>query len=212
MSSDEALRAIFDAERALRAAERRLFESPDEKKLTALLSEAVDEARTLADRNEAVLRLERLADLCAQLAGPKMVDALIHILDDEEPSVRVAAGEALLDLGYERYAEVARGIERRLDTGSSGASLGELPLILAEIGEPSALPLIRRFLAHEDAEVVAAGIEALARLGDPAAIPDLEKLVDDDREVGLEEFEEETSATLGELARETIEELEDATE
>ena len=54
------------------------------------------------------MRLERLADLCAQVPGPEMTDALIDIMDYGKPPVRIAAGEALLDVAYEYYAEVAR--------------------------------------------------------------------------------------------------------
>ncbi|MBW2718938.1 MAG: hypothetical protein JRD94_10415, partial [Deltaproteobacteria bacterium] len=102
------------------------------------------------------MRLERLADLCAQVPGPRMTDALIAILNDAEPRVRVAAGEALRDLGYERYAELARGIERALDRNADGVAMSELPWVLAEIAEPSALALIRRFLDHSSPDVAAA--------------------------------------------------------
>lgn len=170
------------------------------------LAAAIEEARGQGDRTEASMRLERLADLCAQVPGPKMADALIRILDDDEPTVRVAAGEALLDVGYERYAEVARAIERALDQPASGAAMTELPFVIAEIGEPSALALLRRFLSHPDADVVAAGVEALVQLGDPGAIADLEKLADDAREVTLDDLED-GDTTIGELAEAAIEEL-----
>ena len=153
------------------------------------------------------MRLERLADLCAQLPGPRMTDALIAILNDGEPRVRVAAGEALRDLGYERYAEVARGIERALDRHADGLAMSELPWVLAEIAEPSALPLIRRFLDHPNADVVAAAIEALAQLADPGALSDLERFVGDSRVVTIEDFEDETKTTLGELAEDALEML-----
>lgn len=147
------------------------------------------------------MRLERLSDLCAQVPGPRMTDAMIAILNDPEPRVRVAAGEALTDVAYERYAEVARGIERVLDAELSGPAMAELPWILAEVGEPSALLLIRRFLDHRDPDVIAAAIESLVQLGDPEAIDDLKRFVDDPRQVIIDDFEEETRTTLGGLAR-----------
>src|SRR5690606_36139193 len=166
------------------------------------------EARALDDRNEAIMRLQRLADLCAQVPGPKMADALIDILDDEDPAVRAEAADALLDVGYARYAEVARAIERALDARRDGPVMEELPFFLAEIAEPSALPLIDRFIAHPGKEVVAAAIEALSELGDPGAVEILETLVDDPREVFLEgEDDDVTKGTLGELARDAIESL-----
>src|SRR5690349_19337299 len=134
------LDAIYRADRTIREEESQLLGSGDAATLGDLLGEAVAEARELRDRREAAIRLERLSDLCAQVQGPKMVDALIDILDDDDPGVRVAAGEALLDVGYERYAEVARAIERALEKKRVGPAMCELPWILAEIGEPSALP------------------------------------------------------------------------
>jgi HEAT repeat protein len=207
-SPKDALQAIFDAERALRAHERALLEL-DDAPLRAALSAAVTEAAALPDRSEAVLRLERLADLCAQVEGPEMVDALLVILDHDAPSVRVQAGEALVDVGFERYAELARGAERAIANGSRRNALQELSWVLVEIAEPSARPLIARLLKHDDVEVVASAVEALAELGDRAAIADLEPLRNDTRPIELEDEEVEQVATLGDLVTESIEVLEE---
>jgi HEAT repeat protein len=176
------------------------------------LADAVAEAKKLSDRKEAVLRLERLADLCAQLEGPRMTDALIDILDDEAQSVRVQAAEALVDVGFDRYAELAHGVERALERGAQTLALQELPWVVCEIAEPSARALIARFLRHRDVEVIASAVEALAELGDPGAIKDLTPLREDPRPVELDEEEEEdeNSATLGELVAEVIEALSQA--
>lgn len=201
--ADTHLTAIFEAERTLRRAEKRLLASPTPE-VTELLAAAVTEAAKVAEEDERTLRLERLADLCAQVAGPKMVDALFTILDDESPRVRAVAGEALLDVGYDRYAEVARAIEAALNAKRVGHSMGELPWVLAEIGEPSAVPLIGRFLKLDDPNVVASAIEALADLGDPDAIDVIEPFVNDKRQAAVDEFEHETQATIGDLAKEAI--------
>ncbi|MEM6959144.1 MAG: hypothetical protein AAF645_25910, partial [Myxococcota bacterium] len=113
------LNAVFEADRALRTAERSLL-AGDKSALVKELAAAVTEAKGLGDVVEASMRLERLADLCAQVPGPEMADALIAILDEDEPSVRFAAGEALLDVAYDYYAEVAHAIDRALDRGDSG--------------------------------------------------------------------------------------------
>jgi HEAT repeat protein len=207
MSLSDELQRIFDADRSLRAAESALLRDSNARELVGLLERETQKALDSTDRKEAAMRLERLADLCAQVPGPRMTDALISILNDPDPRVRVAAGEALRDVGYERYAEVARGIERALDRGAEGLAMSELPWVLAEIAEPSALPLIRRFLDHRNADVVAAAIEALAQLQDPEAAQDLERFLDDRRVVVIDDFEDETKTTLGELAREVLEML-----
>lgn len=199
------LHALFEAERALRRSESSLLQShPGE--LSALLTAAVKEAKGLEDKEESRLRLERLADLCAQVAGPEMTDALISILDDASPGVRVQAAEALADVGFERYAEVARGVERALGSDLHYA-LQELPWVLVELGEPSARKLIVRFLESKDADVVASAIEALAELGDPTSIKELKKLADDPREVDIDGEEGEETVTVGDLAGEAIDAL-----
>jgi len=207
MSLADDLFRIFDADREMREAEASLLRKRRSNELVRVLADAAREALTMEDRREATMRLERLADLCAQVPGPVMTDALIAILNDDEPRVRVAAGEALRDVGFERYAEVARGIERALDRGEDGPAMSELPWVLAEIAEPSALPLIRRFLTHPAADVVAAAIEALSQLADPEAIGDLRSFLGDTRIVTIEDFEDETKTTLGELAQDALVEL-----
>jgi HEAT repeat protein len=207
MSLPDELQRIFDADRVLLKAESALLRKKGSEELITLLEQETEGALQMEDRKEGAMRLERLADLCAQVPGPRMTDALIAILDDGEPRVRVAAGEALRDLGYERYAEVARGIGRALDRNAEGIAMSELPWVLAEIAEPSALPLIRRFLDHPSADVVAAAIEALAQLQDPEALADLERFVGDERIVTIEDFEDETTTTLGELAEDALEML-----
>jgi HEAT repeat protein len=83
--------------------------------------------------------------------------------------------------------------------------LQELPWALVEIAEPSARGLIARLLAHEDVEVVASAVEALAELGDQAAIADLEPLRDDERAIELDDDDsDEALATLGDLVEESI--------
>lgn len=207
MSLPDELQRIFDADRLLQKAESVLLRKKGSEELVALLERETESALQMEDRKEGTMRLERLADLCAQVPGPRMTDALIAILNDGEPRVRVAAGEALRDLGYERYAEVARGIERALDRNADGLAMSELPWVLAEVAEPSALPLIRRFLGHPSADVVAAAIEALAQLHDPEALADLQRFLGDSRVVIIEDFEDETKTTLGELAEDALDML-----
>lgn len=211
MSAKSLLEALFDADRKLRDAEAALLAYPtseaDADALAREFERAADQAFGLSDGVEAAARLSRLADLCAQAQGPRSADTLLRILNHPSPEVRVAAGEALRDFAYDRYAEVARAIERAIDQKLSGPALGEVPWILAEIGEPSALPLIGRMLKHPDVEVVASCIEALAELGDPAGAELLSPFAKDRRVVQLEEDDAGYTTTLGELASEALGEL-----
>lgn len=206
MTLRDHLNDIFDADRRARDAEQRLLAEGDPTALSALLAEATDAALGLEDEDEAEVRLVRLADLCAQVPGPRMADALIAILDHPSARVRVEAGEALRDVAYERFKEVARAIERALDGKRQGQAMQELPFVLTEIHDPDPLPLMVRFLDHEDPNVVAAGIEALVDYGNPAAIKHIAKLVADEREATLDELDDEPAA-IGDLAREALDEL-----
>jgi HEAT repeat protein len=71
--------------------------------------------------------------------------------------------------------------------------------------------LVGMFLSHKDPDAVAAGIEALAEIGDPSAIKLIEPLVDDPRTVELADDggDETSEASIGELAVEAIELLKD---
>ncbi len=201
--ADQHLESIFAADRALRAAEKELLAQPPGQ-VAELLVGQVSAAKKLEVGAERTMRLERLADLCAQVPGPKTIVALIDVLDEEETSTRALAGDALLDVAYDRYAEVARAIEQAVAANRQGPAMAELPWIVQEVGEPSALKLIGSFLKHRDAHVVASAIEALSELSDPDAIDLLVPLTKDTREAVVDEFEEETAGTIGQLATEAI--------
>jgi HEAT repeat protein len=208
MTVKQRLEALFEADRKLRETEANLLTAADPEELARALEQATEQALGESDDGDAEARLARIADLCVQAQGPRTADTLLRILNHSSPEVRVAAGEALRDFAYDRYAEVARSIERAFERDLQGPALQEVPWILAEIGEPSAVPLIARCLKHADLEVVASGIEALAEIGDAASVKLLEPLVGDARVVQLEEGDGSYSTTIGELASEAIGELE----
>lgn len=207
MSAKALLDSLFEADRKVRETEALLFAESKGEELEKALERAAEQAQTHHDVREGTSRLIRLSDLCAQVQGQRMANLLVRILNHDAPEVRIAAGEALRDFAYDRYAEVARAVERALDEQLTGPALAELPWILAEIAEPSALPLIARCLSHEDPEVVASAIEALAELGDSDAVSLLQPLTRDQRVVELSEGDASYSTTLSELALEAINEL-----
>ena len=205
MSARDNLQSIFDADRQSREAEGAFIAEPPEV-LAPVLSAAVKEAGGLDDEDERIGRLRRLADLAAQVPSPKAVDILLEILDSDEPVVRTEAGEALLDFAYRRFKDVATAVEAALDAGADGPGMQELPFVLAEVRDPDPLALIVRFLAHPDAAVVAAALEALAHFGDPAAIPAIEPLLEDERETQLPDLDD-APVKLAEVAEAALEEL-----
>jgi HEAT repeat protein len=198
----EMLNQLFEAERTMRALHRSLRSEADSK-LVPELRAATREALTLEDESEATVRLVRLASLLGDLEGDAVVDLLIDILGAPSPEARIEAGEALEGLSMDRFKEVAMGVERALSRlPSTNPALSELPFLIAQVGEPGCAKLIGRFLASDDVDVVASGIEALAELGDPAGIPLLAKLERDGRHVQLDEEEGGERVAIADLAHE----------
>jgi HEAT repeat protein len=203
---DEAIEQLFAAERAVRKMHDQLVHSDRNALLTAL-GDAVAAARKEKREDEASLRLVRLAAVLGELDGPKAVDLLIDVLASESGEARYAAGEALTELSFDRFKEVALGVERALERlAPDSPALGELPFVLAEVPEPGVTKLLVRMLALPNAEVVASAIEASAEVGDPALAKAIGKLVDDPRPVTMDDDEGESDeVTLGQLAREALE-------
>lgn len=203
---DKTLDELFAAERTARRIHDELSKLPQDRLLEAL-TDALKKAQKEPDEEEATLRLVRVASLLGELSGPKAVDALVDVLASDHPEARHAAGEELEQLAFERFKEVALGVERalsRLPVGSP--ALPELPYLLAEVPEPGVTKLLGMFLAHKDPDAVAAAIEALVEIGDPSAIPLIEKLADDPRmvEIADDGGDATSEVTLGELASEAL--------
>lgn len=203
------LSALFDANRTARRLQDELVEqAPAE--LLEVLSKALDEVDEEGDEDEASLRQIAIAGLLAELDGPRAVDLLIDVLDSDLPDVRFFAGERLDELAYERFKEVARGVERalqRLPVGSP--ALAELPHLLGPVPEPGVNKLLAQFLKHEDPEAVASAVQALVEAGDPSAIELIKPLLGDTRLVDAGDSDnpddEEGQMTLDELVQDALE-------
>ncbi len=198
------LEELFAAERSVRRLHSELADAG--KALLGELSAETRRALGEGDTEESALRLVRLAALLGELEGPEAADLLIDILGGESPEARAVAGEELENLAFERFKEVALAIERALvRLPGDSAALTELPYLLAEVAEPGCLKLLGRFLAHKSPEPVAAAIEALAELGDPAAAALLAPLERDPRQVEVDDEAGGLLVTIGELAHEARE-------
>lgn len=199
------IKELFDGERAVRRAHDALVDADVDESMPHL-EKATREALGLdeLDEDEASLRLVRLAAVLGEMQGPRVVDLLVDVLGCDEPEARHAAGEALSGLAFDRFKEVALGVERALERLPAGnPALAELPYVLAEVPEPGVLKLFARFLAHPDPDAVASAIEALVESGDPSVLPMLEPLAADSRKVQLEdEGGTEGEATIAELVAE----------
>lgn len=202
---DQALGNLFDAERRVRQLHGEIADS-EEVALTTAIAKAIEKAIKEPNEDEASLRLERMAALLGELEGPRAVDLLIDILATELPDARAAAGEQLEGLAFDRFKEVAKGIERALKRlPVRSAALPEIPYLLADIPEPGVLKLLELFFAHDDADAVAAAIEVAVEIGDPSVARHIEKLRGDKRTVEMsDENEEAAEITLGELAEDAL--------
>jgi HEAT repeat protein len=209
-----ALSELFEAERARRLLSDQIASGPPDIVLEVLQA-AIVAARSRTDEDERLLELEAITQILGQLSGSGAVDTLVDVLGSDEPEARHAAGVALEELSFERFKEVALGVERALSgLPPDHLALTELPYLLVGVPEPGVPRLIHRFLDHPNEEVVSAAIEACVELGDPSSVPKLAKLESDGRLIQLEDDEQEsgdeTTVTVGELAQEarrTIEAL-----
>lgn len=212
---EQTLNALFDAERKVRQLHDDIV-AGNPNAVMDHVEKAMKKASDEPNEDEATLRLERLAGLLGEFEGPRAVDLLIDILASELPGAREAAGSQLEGLAFDRFKEVAKGIERALKRlPVASPALPELPYLLAEVAEaePGVVKLLQAFMTHADADAVAAAIEVAVIVGDPSLVSSLEKLQRDNRTVEMSnEQGEEGEVTIGELALDAIDLLEGVSE
>jgi hypothetical protein len=194
---------LYAAERSVRDLHGRIGAARPAEQIAAL-TVATAEALKVEDEDESSIRLVRLAALLGDLEGPQAADMLIDILGTDSLEARQAAGEALEDVAFDRFKELALAVERALERLPPGhVALTELPFLLSEVPEPGVRRLLGRFLSHRDAEAVAATIEAIVDHGDIGAADLLVPLEHDTRQVEMEDEEGDGGrVTIGELATE----------
>jgi HEAT repeat protein len=209
----QALTDIFHLERQADELRLAVAQAPEGPALDAI-GDAIAAAPG-KDEVSRILELTSIASILSHMKGPRVVDLLIDVLASESPEARHAAGTALEEVAFEHWKEAALGVERALSRlPAASPALRELPYVLVEVPEPGVVKLMQKFLAHAEAEVVAAAIEACVEIGDPATLKMIAPLESDPRtlEVENEEDDDESPAlvTLGELAREAKTLLESA--
>jgi hypothetical protein len=202
------LSSLFDAEKEVRRQHLSLLQA-ERSSLLKLLAEEIASCHKEPFEEESNIRLVRIAAILGDCSGSKVVDSLIDILGSPSPEARLAAGNALTEMAFDRFKEVALGVERaiaRLPIGNE--ALAEMPFMLIEIPEPGVAKLLKQFLAHKDAEAVAATIEACVEWGEPSMFDELKHLREDQREVEIDDDDGNIETiSLGELAKEACEAL-----
>ena len=200
------LSALFDSERKTRQLHDKVAAAADGRREEVLkaITAAIAEADA-QEHDECAMRLTCVARVLGELDGAEVADALIDILNNEQPEARHEAGEQLKGLAFDRFKEVALAVERAVERLPKGApALLELPYLIIEIPEPGVVRLLERFLKHQDADAVAAAIESLVELGDAGAAKLIEPLAADPRTTQVDDGDEDAMLTIGELASEAL--------
>ncbi len=204
-----ALEAIFKGERELRKLNESVLRAPHGE-LLEQTAKAIDAAKKEKTKEERVARLIAVSRVLRSVPGPKAVDLIIDVLNDDEEDARVAAGMILEDVAGDRFGEFRKGFERALKRlGPGSIALCELPFVLLGLEDVDPFPMLQAMLGHEDPEAVGATIEAFVELADPAAIALLEPLLEDARPVRLDDEStgESEQLTVGDLAADAIDAL-----
>lgn len=214
MSAKKILSDIIDCDTRI-AKLRDEFDGCDGAEQLRVLEEVLGEQlKSIGEDGEITIAFLRAADMLVPL-GTRGVGALARGFGHANPDVRNVVGESLFAIAEEEggLAGIRPAIDSALKAG--GPSAKEMPWLLAELEDEDAPKAIAEFLKSGDAEVVAEAIEALADFGDPASVPALEALLKDKRPVRIEGDDEGDGIqewTIGELARQAIEMIEEGEE
>jgi HEAT repeat protein len=204
------LATLIEADRKLLVAREAFFKQGDAKGRMKALTAEVRKALSEGNTPDACVRLMLLTDVLAEASGGEAIKLLLEILGHEEPGVRVAAGESLVEALSHRWSEGAKVVDGAL-ANMAPEALRELPFVLIETGELGVVALLSKLLAHKDGDTAAAAIEAFVEIGDRSQLEAIRKLVGDKRPLTVEdqddEGEEATGGTVGDVAAEAVEVL-----
>lgn len=211
MSAANLLEDVVEAELTLLKIEDEFLDESEDAALTAIDQALQRTMNGSGDAEEFEIRLRVYARILGEFEGPRATRLLVQILGSGAVEAKQEAGEALQALAESRFKEVAQAIEECLSATSKPdakfreAALCELPYVVSSVNDPQATKLLTKFLKHSNANVVAAAIEVLAELGDPACRGALAALTKDARNVELEDQSGSTDwVSLGDLAEEAI--------
>ena len=171
--------------------------------LTAAFAEQTKDIEPEAD---VPITLVRTAEMLVGVMTEKSVATLAAGLGSENATVRMLCGDALMHIAEEDLELLKPAVDDVLKQGGTAAE--EMPFVLLEVDDPEIPKILEAFLKSSEGEVVAAAIEALIELGDPDCEPAIKALVDDKREVTLDEGVEDETTTIGRLAQDALAMLE----
>ncbi|MBN2527029.1 MAG: hypothetical protein JXR76_11600 [Deltaproteobacteria bacterium] len=210
MNASKILSEILEMDSKIMTLQDDFDGQPEADRKAALVGLADTLLEKTGEHDSVPLPMIRVAEMiCTLEDGPlQLARALSH--PNEE--VRHLFGEAIISLGTEDGVDsIAAAVDYALENKGSAAL--EMPFILAWIDDPAATTHIHKFLELEETDVVYAAIEACASVSDIDSVEVLKKLVEDKREVEVEDDDEdEAPVTIGMLAQEAIDIIEGAEE
>jgi hypothetical protein len=210
MNASKILSEILELDKKIMKMQDDFDLQPEDEKKQALVSLAEDLMSQTAEHDAVPLPMIRVAEMiCTLEDGPLQ---LARGLSHSNEEVRHLFGEAIISLGTEEGVDtIVPAVEYALEQKGNAAL--EMPFILAWIDDPAVTAHIHKFLEAEETDIVYAAIEACASVSDPDSIDSLKKLVDDPREVEVDDEDaDESPITIGMLATEAIEIIEDSEE
>ncbi len=176
------------------------FDAKDQDEvLTAAFKEQIKGIEPEAD---VPITLVRTAEMLVGVNTEGAVSTLCIGLGSENATVRMLCGDALVHAAEDDLELIKPAIDEVLKKGGTAAE--EMPFVLLEVDDPEIPHLLEKFLKSSEAEVVAAAIEAVIEVGDPDSEKALKALVNDKREVALDEGSDDETTTIGQLAKDAI--------
>jgi len=210
MSAKKILSEIIELDAKIAELRDGFDECEEAEQIRAIEEVLEKELKAIGAEDPVTIPAVRAADMLVPL-GESGAKALAPGLSHANPDVRRLVGEALLGIAEDGLAAIRPAVDHALGAGVPAAE--EMPFLLAMIEDGDTPKAIAEFLKSKDTDAVAAAIEALADVGDPASVPALKALIDDKRRVKVEGEDEDLQEwTLGELAAEAIEMIEEEEE
>ena len=173
---------------------------------SVLTAAFVDQTKNIDPDADVPITLVRTAEMLVGVMTEKSVATLAAGLGNENATVRMLCGDALMHIAEDDLELLKPAVDNVLKMGGTAAE--EMPFVLLEVDDPEVPKILEKFLKSSEGEVVAAAIEALIEIGDPDSEPALKALVNDNREVTLDEGVEDETTTIGRLAQDAVAMLE----
>lgn len=189
---------LFRHDALAKKAQERLLRTGHRKDLANLLADATKEAL----RSSNIQRLCRLCGLLPQVPSPKTAQALFGVLQYDDETARLAAGEGLVELGVLHFDLLRDGALAMLEASKDGFGISELADIIAETEHPAAVDLLIAMVKHKNPQVVSAALEVVGELcWHDKVRRALDELEGDNRSVVVEDEQEgQVTLSIAELA------------